>query len=418
VSAVTGPGTAAATASMSAPETVTSPTGAKAGAPPPPQATTQLSTKNVWQPPLWSGTGCSHLVQWLEQAPAWQKDYGAVLQFVNSARLQKVAGKCVLQKDMTVCFKCREGPLRRLYVSLHSPFVGCKEGGCMDEHLQQTGQCLAMDMQRGEVYCFACKDLVYDARLDEHRATVLQSFGAPRDHAVAAASPAKKARAPGDGAVSASIARHCLPRRSEWVPTRKQMQALKDHTTQPQPDTAVAGLRGLHNLGNTCFLNCVLQGLVHNPGVRDYFLGDYHNRHRCRLKREQERGEQAGSNLDLVCMGCEMDRLVEECFQGSKAAYSPHSFLFGMWKCSQHLAGYEQQDAHECFISVLDALQGLPSPCCLRALYQQVAPDEQGLGKGPFSDAAAVMVQRRARTTWSTTGTQPQTSCSGCFVAT
>jgi hypothetical protein len=39
-------------------------------------------------------------------------------------------------------------------------------------------------------------------------------------------------------------------------------------------------------------LNCVLQGLVNTPGVRDYFLGDYHNRHRCRLKREQERGEQ------------------------------------------------------------------------------------------------------------------------------
>jgi len=313
----------------------------------------------VWLPPLWSGKGCSHLEQWFEKTPGWQKDYAAVLQFINSAHLQKLAGTCVLQKGMTVCFKCREGPLRRLYVSLHSPFVGCKEGGCMEEHLQQANQVLAMDMLRGEVYCFGCKDLVYDVRLDEHRSSIFQNLTGDREDA-AAASPTKKARVQDEG-IHGSVAKHCLPRRSEWVPTRKQMQALKDHATHPQPDTAVAGLRGLHNLGNTCFLNCVLQGLVNNPGVRDYFLGDYHNRHRCRLRREQEPG---GQNPEFVCMGCEMDRLVEECFQGSKAAYSPHSFLFGMWKCSQHLAGYEQQDAHECFISVLDALQGsLSLPC-------------------------------------------------------
>jgi len=129
------------------------------------------------------------------------------------------------------------------------------------------------------------------------------------------------------------------------------LQVLKSQATQPDPEAGIAGLRGMHNLGNTCFLNCVLQGLVNNPGVRDYFLGDYHNRHRCKLKRERS------GQLDQVCMGCEMDKLVEECFQGSKTAFSPHSFLFGMWKSSQNLAGYEQHDAHECFISVLDQLQ-------------------------------------------------------------
>ena len=334
--------TLAGDSSSSAP----SPHGKSHQAPPP---STDLSLKSIWAPPSWSGKGCEHLEKWLE-SPSWKDDYGAVLKFVNTARLQRLAGKAVMQKEMTVCFKCNEGPLLRLYVSLASPFVGCKEGGCMVAHLQQTNHTLAMDMQRGEIYCFACNDMVYDVRIEEERASLLQHIALGSDEA-ATATAAKRARVHGDSVGCKKITKHCVPRRLEWVPTHLQIQTLKEQAAPPEPEGGIAGLRGLYNLGNTCFLNCVLQGLVHNPGIRDYFLGDYHNRHRCRLRREQA-GQQ-----DFVCMGCEMDRLVDECFQGSKAAYTPHSFLFGMWKSSQHLAGYEQQDAHECFISLLDALQ-------------------------------------------------------------
>jgi ubiquitin carboxyl-terminal hydrolase 22/27/51 len=37
------------------------------------------------------------------------------------------------------------------------------------------------------------------------------------------------------------------------------------------------GLRGLINLGNTCFMSCIVQTLVHTPLLRDYFLsGKYY----------------------------------------------------------------------------------------------------------------------------------------------
>lgn len=93
---------------------------------------------------------------------------------------------------------------------------------------------------------------------------------------------------------------------NEWQPSQKNLDLLKKNYNLQQPPlqqqqpltiaaaaatipqqqpqkltfklktSSIIGLRGLINLGNTCFMNCILQTLTHIPSLRDYFLGDQH----------------------------------------------------------------------------------------------------------------------------------------------
>ena len=50
---------------------------------------------------------------------------------------------------------------------------------------------------------------------------------------------------------------------------------LKNHAYQPAL-SKLPGIAGLYNLGNTCYINASVQGLMHVPLLSEYFCKEYH----------------------------------------------------------------------------------------------------------------------------------------------
>lgn len=113
------------------------------------------------------------------------------------------------------------------------------------------------------------------------------------------------------------------------------------NNTTPVPCRALA-LRGLYNMGQTCFMSVVLQSLIHNPFIRAYYLSEGHRSTDC------ERD---------ACTSCALDDVFVEFHSTEKAeGYGMVAMLQASWKGGGSLAGYSQQDAHEYLQFTLNSL--------------------------------------------------------------
>ncbi|XP_032816859.1 ubiquitin carboxyl-terminal hydrolase 22-like [Petromyzon marinus] len=256
-------------------------------------------------------SGCAHVCVLKAEQAQWRQQLRVIYQwFVWSA-----TGEARRRKALScVCQLCG-AHFSRLHSCLYCVFFGCFARRHIHEHAKAKRHPLAIDLYHGTIYCFQCGDYVYDrdaeqiAREEQRKAWKLQGLG---------------------------------DRYTSWEPTRRELELLRQNPKRRKiaPNCTI-GLRGLVNLGNTCFMNCIVQALTHTPLLRDFFLSD---RHRCEMESPES------------CLVCEMSRLFQEFYSGFRSPHIPYRLLHLVWTHARHLAGYEQQDAHEFLIAALDVL--------------------------------------------------------------
>uniref|UniRef100_A0A7S3GIV3 USP domain-containing protein n=1 Tax=Palpitomonas bilix TaxID=652834 RepID=A0A7S3GIV3_9EUKA len=108
------------------------------------------------------------------------------------------------------------------------------------------------------------------------------------------------------------------------------------------PKDLPIGERGIVNMGQTCFIGCVLQGMLHCPPCRGYFLSDKHQRGAC-----------AARSKGQLCISCIVDSIYLEAFSSPSPMIVPHNILQALFDKGSHMAGYSMQDSHEFFGELL-----------------------------------------------------------------
>jgi ubiquitin carboxyl-terminal hydrolase 22/27/51 len=198
--------------------------------------------------------------------------------------------------------------------------IGCWDGpddsSHIRSHLSAENHPLAVEMQTGMIFCSICSVFVWNATMDLFSKSP-EAFDEKKIAILATVSPSKKKKQStgGDGEDADLLKNHCV------------------------------SMRGMVNLGNTCFMASVLQVLLHCKPLRAFFMSMGHDSKGC--------SRRALKSTNNVCIACEFDDLFTVNYCGEISPHAPTQFLHAMWCSAKNLSGYEQQDAHEFLISIL-----------------------------------------------------------------
>jgi len=133
------------------------------------------------------------------------------------------------------------------------------------------------------------------------------------------------------------------PVKVDYVRQSREIPKTTEITAVPRQDSM--GLVGLRNLGNTCYMNSILQCLVHTPCLNEAFMSrDFPDE----INRSSKlRGELAIKFKELIKEFKELPR---------NSSVSPYNIKSLIGRISSQFLGYSQQDAAELLRAMLEGL--------------------------------------------------------------
>ncbi|CCH60615.1 hypothetical protein TBLA_0D01070 [Henningerozyma blattae CBS 6284] len=236
---------------------------------------------------------CQHLTEIFSNNS--KKDEFLTVYYSTKSTLSRTSVQDKLRYTM-ICSECHQLNNGTSFLCIQCGNCGCWNGSHSMNHYKSTNHPFGVNSLNGLLYCFHCNDYVF----------VEELLLTPK--------------------------------------IQKYWNRISNETSIPTL-TQAHGLKGLVNMGSTCYMSSILQCLMHNPLFVDLSMKGVHYNY-CKIQDP------------MKCMSCAIDNIISETYGNKKT--TPNEGLVDIlncsWRVNKNLAGYTQQDAHEFLQFILNQM--------------------------------------------------------------